>query len=138
MYPTITGFIYYIILNVVIKVKSHSTNLLSTLNRSLPCNVLYSYAASSVYYERSMTLSIDLRRTTSTVDIFRMFTVVTQCGPVLYSCRFFGVVSSISGRQYILSKFSQPVRIKLLIHEKFDIIHNAASTTSVFTLISYF
>jgi hypothetical protein len=35
------------------KVKSYSTNCLFTLSQSLPCNVLYSYAASSIYYKRS-------------------------------------------------------------------------------------
>jgi hypothetical protein len=49
----------------------------------------------------------------SAVDIFffKIFNVVMQCGPLLFSCTLYGV-SSISGRKYILSKFSQPIRIK--------------------------
>jgi hypothetical protein len=37
-----------------------------------------------------------------------------QCGQLLYFCALFRIASSISGRQYILSKFSQPIKIKEL------------------------
>jgi hypothetical protein len=42
---------------------------------------------------------------------FRMFAVVMQCGPLCF-CTLFGVVSAISGQQYILSKSPQPIRTK--------------------------
>jgi hypothetical protein len=112
MYPSIAGFIisYLMSIDKIIlnkpSIHFESITVMQCFVQLVTCVTSAQITPITIYSEL-------YAHKISAVDIcFRIYTVVMQCEPLLCFCILFGVLSSISSWQYILSKFSQPIRMK--------------------------